>query len=86
MYGNLSKELSNKTEIVYAPMSEFASSNFGFEDTYVNGSTKFSYALGKSLFWDYILEYENDELRGRVYGFRSDNTIQTFRIRYLVDL
>ena len=86
IFGRLSPHLLNRTEIVYAPFVEMGSSDYEFNDTYVHASSLFSYDLGGRFFWDYLIEYENDELRGEVYAIQSENTKQTIRFRYQFDL
>lgn len=83
---SLNENLSNRTELTYSPLTELSSSNFDFEDTYVHGESTFAYKLSDKFYWDYILEYERDNLRDKVYNVTADNTIQTFRFRYEVPL
>ena len=86
MYGNFTPKLSNKTEIIYAPLVNLSSNDFDYEDTYIEAKSMFSYNLGTDFFWDYIIKYERDDLRSEVYDIRADNTTQTFRLRYQFDL
>lgn len=86
MYGNFSKKFSNKTQVLYAPYLNLNASDIDYEDTYIQASSLFSYQLGGDFFWDFLLEYEKDDLRGEIYNIPPENTKQTFRLRYRFDL
>ncbi|MDP7320640.1 MAG: hypothetical protein QF441_08525 [Bacteriovoracaceae bacterium] len=83
---DLSKNTHNLTEILYAPFRQLNVGNFQFEDTLIKLSTTFSYLLGNQFFWDYRLEFINDELRAEIYNIEPNNTIQSLRLRYEFDL
>lgn len=86
MYGKLTENLFNKTEILYSPLIELASSHFDYEDTYINISSLFSYRVSEQFFFDYKINFEQDELRAKVYDISENNTTQSLRFRYQVAL
>ncbi len=83
---NLSKTLFNTTEYMYAPYAVFDSAEIGIKDVLQKFQTKFSFALGLNAYWEYIIEYENDPLREYLYEVPSQNTTQSIRLRYNIEL
>jgi len=80
----LSGRLKNQSKIIYAPflMSTPGSNVTASDETRMKVETTFTYDLDNNFYWDYALEYEQDELRAVVYDIDSTNTKQTFRLRY----
>lgn len=86
IYSDFTSILHNKTELIYAPLVPLSSSTLEKEDTKINIKTIFSYNMGKNFYWDYILDYQNDNLRADIYDISAQNTTQTFRLRYEIDI
>ena len=83
---NLSKTLYNETQYIYAPYSSFDATQIPIKDTQQRFQTKFSFALGLNAYWEYIIQYENDPLREYLYEVPSQNTTQSIRLRYNLEL
>ncbi len=86
IYADLTDRIHSKTDLLYMPLASISSEEYQFNDNQIRFSQTFSYNLGASFFADYLVQYEVDELRAKVYDISEHNTTQTFRMRYEFDI
>ncbi len=86
IYSDLTERIHSKSELTYAPMETVSASDVDIKDTRIHYSQTFSYKMGTQFYWDYLLQFENDELRSEIYNISANNTTQTFRLRYEFDI
>lgn len=86
LHSRIIDNLYSQTHIIYAPSQELSGEKLTSKDTNTRFMVMLSWKLGGDFFADYKIDFEKDILRSEVYNIDSDNTTQSVRFRYAVDI